>query len=864
MAWQNVYIPIQGIPQSTITDFSLISQNQGSVNPGNYIQFTGAAPQDCQLVTNTYVWGSNSGLAIYAAAGAGTIYYQGYKDGSYYAPLSIGAESDTTHSNRFYSYVIAINEETQKGYIGFIRTWNSGGVPSSYAWWPGTTPTQNGNSDQYTLIKNSIPVSYNWKTVPSITGKLGIFNFSQVKESHLNDGEAVTGAPESYIERLVADTNLSVLKGNIPYNTETDLIYAGQVDRLTMEVLATESGGHMIIGGTKLRFYIANQVIYQVTWSVSDLRPYWLQFLIDEDNQLGKLSHITKNTSQSPTTYNYNTDTMSNEEMELMYVWLHSHIIDEDTESTDNIGNEDEGGDGWDPWRDIDIDETGHPQTSAIETGFTTMYKVSKEQLQALSTYMWSETFVDGVKKFFNDPSEIIIAIMMMPVTGSIAGNETEIKAGRISTGVMGKKLTSQYFDVDMGEIDIKKETNTFLDYPPIASASLFLPYCGEHSLDMNDIAGKTLKLKYTFDMLSGSCIARLKVNGSTKYQYSGQCGVQIPISAADYSRVYSGILSAGATIGGLISTLASDGMSAPLLGEAGTLINNMSNMTPKVSYSSGGGGNTGYIGQQMPFLKLELANPLMANDNDDIEQETETEIEATRQYNFVGKPSYRNLVLSDCTGYTKCKDVHLKDITGATGAELDMINSLLIAGVIINPVSKRSAKPNPTPVHAGSIMFTFIKCKSEKNVIGKNWGSASGDTKTIEGRVVYDQSLQSPRIIIEGSVIGYNYCYAALFDRYYYVKDIIARTGTLEEVSLEIDVLNSFTTQILACRAIVERQEKKGNLYMTDGNMYAKANKRIITVPFMGGSINHQTNKGKQCFVTSNDSYILTVAGGD
>jgi len=718
--------------------------------------------------------------------------------------------------------------------------------------------------DIYNLISgNQIP-TYNWVSVPSVSGKNGILSFSMINETYMNDGNAVTGATEEAIHRLVADTNVNTLRGNIPYNTETDMIYVGSVDKMTMEVIASESGGHMIVGGQRLRFYLANQVFYQLDITGSGEQQY-LHFIIDQENEVAKLSIITRNTLVSPATYNYNNQTFSDTEMHNMWVWLTSHVVDdEDIESTDSITNDDEGGEGFKPWIDVDIDETGNPQTSAIETGFTTMYKVTKGQLQALSAFLWSDSFLENITKFFADPSEIIIGIMMFPVTGSAAGTETEIKAARVSTGVMGKKLTSQYFDVDMGSITVDKETYTFLDYPPISSAAVFLPYCGEHSLDMNDILGKKISLKYTFDMLSGACVARIKVGDSVKYQFSGQCGVQIPISAADYARVYSGILSAGATIGGIISTIASGGMTAPLLAEAGTLINNMSNMSPKVSYSSGGGGNSGFIGQQMPFLKLELANPLMANDNNDIQEESETEIEATRQYNFVGKPSYRNLKLSSCNGYTKCKEVHLKNITGATNNELDMINTLLVSGVIITPENDRSAKPSTTPITAGNMVLTFIKCKSEKNVIGKVWGSASGDTKAIEGKLIYNQSLLKPVFVIQGDVIGYNYCYIPLFDRYYYVSDIIARQRDIEEIHFDIDVLNSFTTQILNCRAIVERQEHKGNLYMSDGNMYAKANKRIVTVPFMGGNVNHQTSKGKQCFVTTNDSYILTIAGGD
>lgn len=716
----------------------------------------------------------------------------------------------------------------------------------------------------YRAITHAIPVLHEWKPVPAVTGKLGTFNFSMVKEEHIGDGSPVTDAPESYIERLTTSSYLPNMFNSIQYNTEIDVIYSGQVDKMTVEVPAVESEGHWIVGNRYLKFYMAGaSTPFYISYQPFSWENRWLGFIIDEDNEVAKICIIKRDGN----TYDYLNTSMSDAEMGQMYLWLHSHIPEDDGDSMDNYDNEsDEGGTDWNPWFNFPVPDSGKPQISAIDTGFTTMYKMDVEDLRELSDYLWTNTFVEAVSKFFSDPREIIIGLMIMPVSPTAASSKTEIKAGRISTGVSGYKVSDQYKLIDMGSLNFHEVSHTFLDYSPNTSCTIVLPYCGEHSLNINEIQNETLHLYYCFDVLNGSCVAILKVGQSYSYCFGGQCGVQIPTSSQDFSRAYSGVLAAGASLGTLISSIATGGLTAPIgLGSVANVLSNGMNMSPTVTSSTGGGGTSGFLGNQIPFVKIEIPKPLMASEKVD-----EKVTEAARQYSFVGKTTYRNMRLGSCRGFTKCLQVHLEKLK-CTSSEQASIERALMDGVIINPSG--STTPTLVPAHSAPyIMMAFMKMTSENNVIGKTWktGTEESEILKLEGAIVYNWSVSAPRILIEGDLRGYNYCYIPLFERYYFITDIVIKTGNTQEVSLSVDVLQSFKGDadndipgILTSRAIVERQQNSGNLYMTDSYVWTRADKDIITNGFTGGSESYRDGaSGWQAFIRDNNCYILTIAG--
>lgn len=79
--------------------------------------------------------------------------------------------------------------------------------------------------------------------------------------------------------------------------------------------------------------------------------------------------------------------------------------------------------------------------------------------------------------------------------------------------------------------------------------------------------------------------------------------------------------------------------------------------------------------------------------------------------------------------------------------------------------------------------------------------------------------SITNPVLLIRGSQfdIGYNYCYIPKWSRYYFVNNIKINTGGVYEVSLSVDVLASFKSDILSGTAYVRRSKSHGSLYVPD-----------------------------------------------
>ena len=125
----------------------------------------------------------------------------------------------------------------------------------------------------------------------------------------------------------------------------------------------------------------------------------------------------------------------------------------------------------------------------------------------------------------------------------------------------------------------------------------------------------------------------------------------------------------------------------------------------------------------------------------------------------------------------------------------------------------------------------------------------------------MFEQSFLSPKFIIEGTIISeYNYCYIPDFKRFYYITEQIARTGALTEIHMQVDSLQSWKTQILSNKAVLERSAKNSNVnaYFSDSMYWTQADKEVKTVPFLD-------SKGDELvFEIPENNYILTIAGSD
>lgn len=309
------------------------------------------------------------------------------------------------------------------------------------------------------------------------------------------------------------------------------------------------------------------------------------------------------------------------------------------------------------------IDIPTVPALSAYNTNLITIFNPSMAQLNALGNYLWSSGFdVDAFKKIFADPMDCILGLSIVPVAVPIGGTK-ELKVGNIGTGVSMSYAGTQFVTVDCGSISILKYWGSYLDYEPYTKAEIYLPYIGMRPISVDDIMGEIVSVVYHVDILSGACVAYVKVGSSVLYSYIGQCSCGIPVTSTQFSNILNGVLGIAGAVGTLVAT---GGASAPL-SVSGVASSAVNALKPDIERSGSMSGTGGMLGIQKPYLVVtrpRQAVPLNQN-------------------TFMGYPSFVNMKLSDLHGYTEVESIHLENVP-AMEEELNEIERLLKSGVIM------------------------------------------------------------------------------------------------------------------------------------------------------------------------------------
>lgn len=206
--------------------------------------------------------------------------------------------------------------------------------------------------------------------------------------------------------------------------------------------------------------------------------------------------------------------------------------------------------DGYDDGKDDDSDDTSPEEGLSVDNLLTTSYVLSETRLRQLSGFLWSADFIDNIKLLNNSPIENIISCKRIPF--DINGTDESIVLGNVDTGVHGNKISTGH-SFTIGSASVSKKYNNFLDYSPYTNIWIFLPFIGMRQLDTDKYMGRTLKVVYKVDIVTGSCCACIYAsNSSGKYllidTYNGSCGIDIPISAQNRSAVESAWIQAGLT----------------------------------------------------------------------------------------------------------------------------------------------------------------------------------------------------------------------------------------------------------------------------------------------------------------------------
>ena len=310
-------------------------------------------------------------------------------------------------------------------------------------------------------------------------------------------------------------------------------------------------------------------------------------------------------------------------------------------------------------------------ESSASESAsrLFTVHKLSNTEVDALGNFLYSNDFISAIQNMFTEPMDAIIGCFILHYHGTLplGANET-LKLGSIlgTSGVTGDKVTNQYMDIDFGSITIPEFYGNVEDYAPYSKAEIFLPYIGFCAIDVNDVMGASVKLKYTIDIFTGACVARIFVtkNGTTQevYNFNGNCAAMVPLTNRDFTQGVSHLLT-GAV--GIIGGIASGGATGVLSATVGA--SHLMGSPVGTKRSGSVGSNLGAMSNQTPFIMIHRPRAYNA---------------ANWPY-FYGQPSWWSTTLGRLSGYTRVKEAHLDGIN-CTDDERREIERLLKQGVMV------------------------------------------------------------------------------------------------------------------------------------------------------------------------------------
>lgn len=289
-----------------------------------------------------------------------------------------------------------------------------------------------------------------------------------------------------------------------------------------------------------------------------------------------------------------------------------------------------------------------------------TVYNPTQEELDDIGGKLWSTSIWDVIKSWFQSPLDCIIGLSVIYINPTISSTKHDVYFGSLDSDVNSYVVTNQFSSLDCGTCAIPETFGNATDYKPYTSVSIFLPFIGFRDLDIDDVMGSTLHVKYKIDVFTGSCLATIDVtrNGITQtlYQFAGDCSFDLPVTARDRTNLLKAIpaVVGASAVGGAVGTIA---------GITGIANGLRENVRRTGSFT----GSTGAMGGKKPFVVINRTEPYDANNYN----------------NLYGFPSNKRVTLGSMVGFTKVKDVHVEGIACTENEKL-LIESALKEGVML------------------------------------------------------------------------------------------------------------------------------------------------------------------------------------
>lgn len=368
------------------------------------------------------------------------------------------------------------------------------------------------------------------------------------------------------------------------------------------------------------------------------------------------------------------------------------------TSGPDSGSSPDEGG--YDDSSDI-VPLSSLPNISVASTGMVSLFNPTQAELNALGAYLWTDVtdVPQNINKWLMNPLDFLIALNIIPVLPA-GGTAVPIKIGSFTTNIVMPRLPTQWEEFTCGTVEIPEYWGSYMDYSPYTRIHAFLPFIGAVQLNTDEVMSRSLTLKYRIDLLSGDCVASIIVADTVLYQYTGNCAIKVPLTGADWSRIYgaaggiAGSIMAGIG-GGIVAQTAANNASYNLImaknaaaansaraairtanaAETASALNMGGGIVSNVMGAKGVIGHTGALSSSISLAGLRTPYIMLEYPHQSLPAEYKK---------FVGYPSNIRTALSGVTGYTVCEQVIAYAPTEASGQELGEIISLLKGGVYL------------------------------------------------------------------------------------------------------------------------------------------------------------------------------------
>lgn len=218
-------------------------------------------------------------------------------------------------------------------------------------------------------------------------------------------------------------------------------------------------------------------------------------------------------------------------------------------------------------------DDIDYPDPGYVPNAYS-RYWIRPTDLPDFKDFLFSQTFLDDIKRLWTNPGEYIVDCTFYPLIADglgLTGQLEEIMVGNLNSGLSGyiypDGVSTYHY---AGGFKVEPYYGSYLDYEPYTTISIYIPYIGVRPLNASRITGHTLKLAYTFDFGTRQITAHLGLDGNMTIdggdlgnaldQYTGSFGVSFPFSGSQNNQMVLNILqqsskvisSAGAIAGGI------------------------------------------------------------------------------------------------------------------------------------------------------------------------------------------------------------------------------------------------------------------------------------------------------------------------